>query len=156
MLNLSNRGSHTFSIPASIIGEVPRASLLLGAHVLRSAHSSIINRSRSPPPTLKNWESRSFLGEIFILRLMKFTLWRDALVFYYVFCVVVAVNRRCYEDTLFSQVQAGKSILQLSFSMLATSKRGVTHPLCTEIPHWLPFSLTTFSFLKKFGSLKKV
>ena len=44
-----------------------------------------------------------------------------ALVFYYIFCIVVAVKRRC-EDTLFSRVQAGKPILQFSFSMLATSK----------------------------------
>ena len=36
--------------------------------------------------------------------------------------------------------------------MLATSKWGVTPPSCTRTPHWLPFSLTTFSFLKKFGS----
>ena len=79
-----------------------------------------------------------------------------ALVFYCMICIVVAVERRCYEDTLFSRVQAGKPILRFSFSMLATSKRGITPPSCARTPHWLPFSLTTFSFLKKFGSLEKV
>ena len=69
------RGSHTFSILASIIGEVPRASLPLGARVWRSSHSPRINRSRSPPSTLENWAWRSFLGEVFILRLTEFTLW---------------------------------------------------------------------------------
>ena len=85
------RGSHTFSISASIIGEVPRASLPLDSRILRSAISPIISHSRSPPPTLKNWALQSFLGEVFILRLTKFTLWRAALVFYCVFCVVVDV-----------------------------------------------------------------
>ena len=33
------RGSHTFSIPASINGEVPRDSFPLGARVWRSSHS---------------------------------------------------------------------------------------------------------------------
>ena len=70
-----NRGSHTFSILASIIGEVPCASLLLGACVWRSSHSPRISRSRSPPSTLENWAWRSFLGEVFILRLIEFTLW---------------------------------------------------------------------------------
>ena len=79
-----------------------------------------------------------------------------ALGFYYMFCVVVAVKRHCCEDTLFSRVQASKPILQFSFSILATSKRGVIPPSCTRTPHWLPFSLTTFSFSKKFGSLEKV
>ena len=79
-----------------------------------------------------------------------------ALVFYCVFCVVVAVKRHCCEDTLFSRVQAGKPILQFSFSMLATSKRGAIPPSCTRTPHWLLFSLTTFSFSKKFGLLEKV
>ena len=79
-----------------------------------------------------------------------------ALLFYCDFCVIVVVKRCCCEDTLFCQVQACKPILQFSFSMLATSKRGVTPPSCVKTPHWLPFSLTTFSFLKKFGSLEKV
>ena len=61
------RGSHTFSILASIIGEVPRASLPLGVCVWRSSHS--------PPSTLENWAWRSFLGEVFILRVTEFTLW---------------------------------------------------------------------------------
>ena len=104
----------------------------------------------------KELASQSFFGEVFILHLTKFTFWHAALVFYCVICIVVAVKRRCCENTLFSRVQAGKPILQFSFSMLATSKRSVTHPSCTETPHWLPFSLTTFSFSKKFGSLEKV
>ena len=36
--------------------------------------------------------------------------------------------------------------------MLATAKRGVTHPPCVGTPHWLPFSLPTFSFSEKSGS----
>ena len=71
-----NRGSHTFSIPASINGEVPCGSFPLGACVLRSSHSPIICRSHSPPPTLKNWVSQSFPEEFFILRLQEFTLLR--------------------------------------------------------------------------------
>ena len=71
---LNIRDSHTFSIPSSINGEVPRDSSLLGACILRSSHSPIICRSRFPPPTLKNWESQSFPKEFFILRLTKFTL----------------------------------------------------------------------------------
>ena len=70
---LSLRGSHT-SIPASIIREVPRASLLLGARIWRSSHSPRISCSRSPPSTLENWVWRSFLREVFILHLMEFTL----------------------------------------------------------------------------------
>ena len=69
-----NRGSHTFSIPASIIGEVPCASLPLGACIWRSSHSPRISHSCSPPSTLENWAWRSFLGEVFILRLTEFTL----------------------------------------------------------------------------------
>ena len=68
------RGSCTFSILASINKEVPHDSFLLGTCVLRSSHSPIICRSRSPPPTLKNWVLRSFPEEIFILHLTKFTL----------------------------------------------------------------------------------
>ena len=68
------RGSHTFSREASILGEVPRASLLLGARIWRSSHSPRISRSRSPPSTLENWTWRSFLGEVLILRLPEFTL----------------------------------------------------------------------------------
>ena len=68
------RGSHTFSIPASINREVPHGSFSLGACILRSSHSLIISRSRSPPPTLKNWVLRSFPEEFFILRLQEFTL----------------------------------------------------------------------------------
>ena len=79
----NTRGSHTFSIPASIIREVPRASLPLGACVWRSSHSPRISYSHSPrisyshspPSTLENWAWRSFLGEVFILRLTEFTLW---------------------------------------------------------------------------------
>ena len=59
--HINIRDSHTFSIPASIIGEVPHASFPLGTRILRSAHSPIISHSRSPPPTLKNWASRNFL-----------------------------------------------------------------------------------------------
>ena len=86
------RGSHTFSIPALIIGEVPRASLPLVAHIWRSSHSLRISRSRSPPSTLENWAWRSFLEEVFILRLMEFTLYvanSRCVGFYCVFCVVV-------------------------------------------------------------------
>ena len=75
---------------------------------------------------------------------------------YCIFCVIIAVKRHCCEDTLFCRVQACKPILQFSLSILATSKRGVTPPSCARTPHWLPFSLTTFTFLKKFGSLEKV
>ena len=73
--DIYNRGSHTFSIPASIIREVIRGSLPLGAHIWRSSHSPRISRSRSLPLTLENWASRSFLGEFFILRLTEFTLY---------------------------------------------------------------------------------
>ena len=89
-LDSPNRGSHTFSIPASIIGEVPHASLLFGTCVWRSSHSPRINRSRSPPSTLENWASRSFLREVFILRLTEFTLWLlipTALVFLHLRCL---------------------------------------------------------------------
>ena len=84
------RGSHTFSITW-------RSSMCLSpvGRVLRSAHSPIISRSCSPPPTLKNWASRSFLGEVFILRLTKFTLQHAMLVFYCMFCIVVAVKTCC-------------------------------------------------------------
>ena len=37
-------------------------------------------------------------------------------VFYYVFCIVVVVKRRCYEDTLFSRVQASKLIHSFSLA----------------------------------------
>ena len=73
-LRSSIRGSHTFSIPASIKGEVPRDSFPLGACILRSSHSPIACQSCSPPPTLKNWVLQSFPKEFFILRLTKFTL----------------------------------------------------------------------------------
>ena len=69
------RGSHIFSIPASINGEVPGGSFLLGVCILRSSHSLLICRSCSRPPTLKNSESRSFPNYFSILCLTKFTLW---------------------------------------------------------------------------------
>ena len=145
-------GSHTFSIPASINREVPHGSFPLDAHVLRSSHYPLICRSHSQPPTLKNSASRSFPDYYLILHLTKFTLWRCS---FLLRCFLLHFLRRCCcEDTLFYRVQACKPILQ--FSMLATSKRGVTPPSYARTPHWLPFSLTTFSFLKKFGSLEKV
>ena len=67
------RGSHTFSIPASINGEVPNGSFPLGTCVLRSSRSPLICRSRSRPPTLKNLALGSFPNYFFILRLTKFT-----------------------------------------------------------------------------------
>ena len=72
-ITIYTRGSHT-SIPASIIKEVPRAFLPLGARIWRSSHSPRINCSRSPPSTLENWTWKSFLGEVFILHLTEFTL----------------------------------------------------------------------------------
>ena len=76
--------------------------------------------------------------------------------FYCIFCIVVAMKFSYYNPYITHQVQAYKPILQFSFSMLATSKRGITPPSCARTPHWLLFSLTTFSFLKKFGLLEKV
>ena len=60
------------------------------------------------------------------------------------FFIVVCITYR---------IQACKPILQFSFSMFATSKRGVAPFMRKDFP-LAPFSLTTFSFLKKFGSLK--
>ena len=70
-----NRDSLTFSISASINGEVPCGSFPLGTRILRSSRSSLICWSRSRPPTLKNSASGSFPHYFFILHLTKFTLW---------------------------------------------------------------------------------
>ena len=83
------RGSHTFSIPASINGEVLCGSFLLGARVLRSSYFPLICHSCSQPPTLKNSTSGSFPDFFFHLAPDKIhplaLLILVVLFFYYIF-----------------------------------------------------------------------
>ena len=96
-------------------------------HVLRSSHSSLLcSLSDCEEFVIEKFSPLFFLfvpDEIHPLALLI----PVVLLIYYIFCIVVAVKRRCCSKSY-------KSILQFSFSMLATSKRDYTSFMCKDSP----------------------